>query len=155
MKVVRLILRKERTVLDPGRPLHEPDAAVALFAGLLASADRESVWAVAVDACHWPLAANLVALGSVEMSPVHPREIFKFAFLANASKVLLGHNHLSQGPVAPSPEDLELTRRMTAAGQLLRVPLLDHIIVAPGGSYSFARSGKLGSLGPLREGDLS
>lgn len=156
MKVVRLSLRKERTVFDPGRPLHETDTAMALFKGLLASADREAVWAVAVDAGHWPLAANLVALGSVEATPVHPREIFKFALLANASKVVIGHNHLSQGPALPSDEDRELTKRIAKAGQLLRVPLLDHIIVAPGGSYSFAQAGLLAQFrsGIMRDKEL-
>jgi DNA repair protein RadC len=71
----------------------------------------------------------MVAMGSLSEVEVHPREIFRGAILAGAQAVILVHNHPS-GDVSPSPEDLALTRRLKAAGELLGIPMLDHLIVA-------------------------
>ena len=74
--------------------------------------------------------------GSLNSSLVDVAGIFKFALLCNACSIILTHNHPS-GSTTPSQEDIEVTRRVKDAGNLLGVPLLDHIITTPtGNSYS-------------------
>ena len=80
-----------------------------------------------------------VSVGSLNQSIVHPRELFKTACLSSAAAILLLHNHPT-GDTTPSSEDLEITRRIKEAGDLLGIKVLDHIII--GDSYlSFAEQG--------------
>ena len=68
--------------------------------------------------------------------------MFRAAILANAAGIVAGHNHPSGDPT-PSPDDIALTRRLVTAGEVLGVPLLDHIIVGDGRYYSFKEVGCL------------
>ena len=69
-----------------------------------------------------------VSVGSLNASLVHPREVFAPAVGSSAASVILGHNHPS-GDVTPSQEDIELTRRMVQAGEIMGIEVLDHIVV--------------------------
>ena len=82
-----------------------------------------------------------VSRGSLNASIVHPREIFKRAILNNAAGIFLIHNHPS-GNSTPSREDIEITKRIKAAGELLGINLIDHII-AGNSYYSFLENGIL------------
>ena len=73
-------------------------------------------------------------------SLVHPREVFKAAILETAASIILLHNHPS-GEVKPSLEDESITQRMVEAGQLLNIPVLDHIIIGSRNFYSFREAG--------------
>ena len=75
-----------------------------------------------------------VSRGSLNTSTVHPREVFKRAFLLNGSSIILAHNHPS-GDVTPSKEDINITRRLVDGGKLLGVELLDHVIVGEDGDF--------------------
>jgi DNA repair protein RadC len=82
-----------------------------------------------------------VSLGSLNQSIVHPREVFKTACMSSAAAILLIHNHPTGDP-SPSREDLDITRRLKEAGDLLGIKLIDHIII--GESYlSFVEQGLL------------
>ena len=82
-----------------------------------------------------------VSVGSLNQSIVHPRELFKTALLSSAAAIILVHNHPS-GDSTPSREDIEITRRIKEAGEILGVKLLDHIVI--GSSYlSFTERGLL------------
>lgn len=82
-----------------------------------------------------------ISVGSLNQSIVHPREVFKTACLSSAAAILLIHNHPTGDP-APSREDMEITRRLKEAGDLLGIKILDHIII--GDSYlSFVEQGLL------------
>ena len=72
---------------------------------------------------------------STRASLVHPREVFKGAFLANAAAIICAHNHPS-GDLTPSHEDKALSDRLREAGQMLGVPLLDFLIVSDTDSWS-------------------
>jgi DNA repair protein RadC len=74
-----------------------------------------------------------VSRGSLDRTSVHPREIFKPAFMVNASAVIVGHNHPSGDP-EPSGDDFEMTERLVRAGHLLGLDVIDHIII---GHHSF------------------
>ena len=77
--------------------------------------------------------------GTLNSSLVDVAGIFKFALLCNASSIILTNNHPS-GSTTPSQEDIQVTRRVKDAGDLLSVPLLDHIITTPSGDYNSIRS---------------
>ena len=83
-----------------------------------------------------------VSRGSLNQSLVHPREVFAPAIRESAAAILVVHNHPSGDPT-PSREDREVTTRLVEAGDLLGVPLLDHVVVADEGYQSFADRGWL------------
>lgn len=83
-----------------------------------------------------------ISEGSLNQSIVHPREVFNAAVRRSAASMILLHNHPTGDP-APSPEDLEVTRRLCEAGQLMGIRVLDHIIIGETEYYSFAEHGVL------------
>ncbi|HEY8514368.1 MAG TPA: DNA repair protein RadC [Candidatus Binatia bacterium] len=83
-----------------------------------------------------------VSEGTLTASLVHPREVFRAAIREAAAAVILVHNHPSGDPT-PSPEDVALTSRLVAAGDLVGVKVLDHVIVGNGRYTSFVDSGRL------------
>ena len=74
--------------------------------------------------------SELTSIGSLSSAIVHPREVFHWAVQYHAASVILAHNHPS-GDVAPSQDDINLTRRLVQAGEILGIDVLDHIIVGP------------------------
>ena len=119
-----------RTSADVARALRP------LFDGI----DREKFIVLLLNAKHIPIGVNTVSVGSLTASIVSPREVFKPAIVGNAAAVLLAHNHPSGDP-APSPEDIELTKRLRDAGELLGIRVLDHVILGDGKYYSFVDAG--------------
>ena len=93
-------------------------------------AKKEHFVAVFLNARNQVIARETVSVGSLNASLVHPREVFASAIGSTAASVILCHNHPS-GAVEPSREDIELTRRMGQAGEILGIEILDHIIVGP------------------------
>lgn len=71
---------------------------------------------------------HTISIGSLNASIVHPREVFKAAMLNNASKIICLHNHPSGDP-EPSQEDIETTRRLVEAGEIIGIKVLDHVII--------------------------
>ncbi|MBZ0188604.1 MAG: hypothetical protein K8F91_20330 [Candidatus Obscuribacterales bacterium] len=74
---------------------------------------------------------QIVSHGTISASLVHPREVFKAALLSNSHALIVAHNHPG-GSITPSREDLETTETLIKAGELMGVPLLDHVIVTAG-----------------------
>jgi DNA repair protein RadC len=79
---------------------------------------------------------KLLFIGTINMSIVHPREIFKYACILSASSIICLHNHPS-GSYNPSEEDKKMTSSLVEAGKLIGIELLDHIIIGDNGYYSF------------------
>ena len=101
----------------------------------IAMADREHMVVIFLDTRNRPIGRQVVSIGTLNSSLVHPREIFKTALLAGgsgANSIITAHNHPS-GDVSPSREDDEVTRCIARAGGLLNIALLDHVILAPDG----------------------
>jgi DNA repair protein RadC len=88
---------------------------------------------------HRVIARRVVAIGPVSGVDVHPREVFRPAIANAAAAILLVHNHPS-GEEQPSSQDREITTRLRDAGQLLGIPLLDHVVVSVGGYHSLIES---------------
>jgi DNA repair protein RadC len=85
---------------------------------------------------------EIVSIGSLSASIVHPRDSFKMAIRESAAAVIFIHNHPS-GDVKPSQEDIALTRRLVQAGEVLGIQVLDHIIVGDGSHFSFKDNGMI------------
>lgn len=84
-----------------------------------------------LDAKNQVTGFHIVSHGTISASLVHPREVFKAALLSSSHALIVAHNHPA-GSITPSSEDLETTEKLIAAGELIGVPLLDHVIVTAG-----------------------
>ncbi len=115
-------------------------ADVARTFAFLSEVDREQFVAVYLNARNKILSFQIVSVGTLTGSLVHPREVFKGAILANAAAVVLIHNHPS-GDANPSGEDLTVTKRLVDAGELLGIRVLDHLILGDPGYVSMADRG--------------
>jgi DNA repair protein RadC len=136
------LVRESRIGESPTTPVRKSSEAAKILRPLFAKLDREQFVVLLLDAQHKPIGINIVSIGSLTASIVHPREAFKAAILANAAAVIVSHNHPS-GSVEPSPEDIELSRRLREAGQLLGIRVLDSIVLGEGDSlYSFVDAGR-------------
>ena len=85
---------------------------------------------------------RVVSIGLIDRAPVHPREVFADALADRASAVIVAHNHPAGG-VEPSAADVEATKQLKAAGAVMGIALLDHIIFNRSGYYSFLEAGRL------------
>lgn len=85
---------------------------------------------------------DLVSIGSLNQSIVHPRSVFQTACLSNAAAIILIHQHPTGDPT-PSSEDIAITRRLKEAGEIMGIKVLDHIIVGDGEYLSFVERGLL------------
>lgn len=103
---------------------------------------REVFTVVLLDAKHAIIRDATVSAGSLTASLVHPREVFNLAVRESAAAVIFVHNHPSGDPT-PSEEDRALTARLVAAGDVLGIQVLDHLIVGDGRYTSFADEGWL------------
>lgn len=117
----------EGTVID------SPETAVAVLSGDLMWAVQEHFAVILLDIKHKLVGQQIVTKGTATETLSHPRETFKMAIRQGATRILIAHNHPS-GSLDPSPEDLSLTRQLLKSGQILDIPVLDHLILG-GGSY--------------------
>lgn len=125
-----------RPVLDsPARVLDQIPAAVR-------AGKKEHLLAFYVNARSQLVHQETVSIGTLSASLVHPREVFQPAVAHSAAAVIVAHNHPS-GDCTPSAEDKDATRRLSRAGELLGIPLLDHLIVSATGFFSFKDRGLL------------
>jgi DNA repair protein RadC len=90
--------------------------------------EQEELWVLLLDSRNRLLKTEQLYRGSLNASSVRPAEVYKAGIRHNAAALIIAHNHPSGDP-APSPEDINLTRMLIEAGQLLELPILDHIVV--------------------------
>lgn len=103
---------------------------------------------ILLDAKHTVIREETVSEGSLTLSIVHPREVFTLAVRESAAAVIFLHNHPSGDP-SPSQEDHHLTARLVAAGEVLGIRVLDHLVVGDGRYVSFADQGWLKEAGGM------
>ena len=125
----------DRWYPDDRPAIASPRDAVLLFADLR-TARREEIVVLMLDARHRPIARETVAVGTVNASRLAPRDVFGPALRRDAVAVIIGHNHPSGDP-SPSRADRVVTAALRGAGDLLGVPVLDHIIVTSRAHHSF------------------
>jgi DNA repair protein RadC len=145
LKIIRpvfesIIIHEDATLYLPDAPLKSSSTVFNLFRFLQQEA-KECLFALHVNSKNKLLCVELVSVGSLNASIVHPREVFKSALLSNAASMILVHNHPSGDP-APSRGDHDITKRLKEGAELLGIRLLDHIIIGDN-YYSFADAGSL------------
>ena len=115
-------LQRESPVLD------NPEAVVALLKGQNLAKDVETLQVLLLNTRRRLIRVEEVTDGTIDTLLVHAREVFKHAISANASAIVLAHNHPSGDPT-PSEADIKVTRDLIRAGQLLKIDVLDHVIL--------------------------
>ena len=104
----------------------------------------EQFGVVMLDTKHRLIRIKIVAVGSLDTTVVHPREVFREATAASAAAIVLFHNHPSGDPT-PSADDLMLTSRMVSAGSVMGIDVVDHVILGDQRYHSLVESGRIRS----------
>jgi len=118
-----------------------PESAFDLLRDM-AGFEVEQCHMLVLDTKHRLIERVLLSIGTVDHTFMAPREVYRAALLRDASAIVLAHNHPS-GDSEPSPDDRAVTRRLSSAGDLLGVRLLDHLVIGNPGWASLARAGAL------------
>jgi DNA repair protein RadC len=122
--------------------LRTPRDAAAYLLPAFGSRPTEQFGVVLLDSKHRVVRTAIVAVGTLNTTVVQPRDVFREAMLGAAAAVVVFHNHPSGDPT-PSADDVELTRRLAAAGALMGIDLVDHIVLGDVRYCSFKEIGKL------------
>lgn len=134
--VVELVRRFLSEEAPTGPSFRSAADVFARYRYLIADSPVEVFLALLLDVKHRFLRDARVSVGILDGSLIHPREVFAPAVGERAGAIILVHNHPSGDP-APSPEDREVTRRLRAAGGIVGIPVLDHVIIGSRAFYSF------------------
>ncbi len=125
-----------------GYQIRSPQEIAHLLQTEFAHAEQESFYVFGLDARYRIRFRTIAAIGQIDRVHVASADIFRPLVREGMAAVLVAHNHPSGDP-SPSPEDATLTTNLNEAGKLLGIPLLDHIVVASNGYYSFSEDQKL------------
>jgi DNA repair protein RadC len=142
----RVSLVKEAELDWPVSTMESAGAAYTLARAIFEGYDREAIFIFMLDQKHKIIGINLVSMGSLTESLLHPRELLKPLILANAAAFIFVHNHPSGDPT-PSRADRQLTDRIKAIANLVGIRMLDSVIAGESSYYSFVESGALERLG--------
>ncbi len=118
----------ERYQWIPQTQITSPDDVGRIAINLIGNEDREVFLVIVVNTKHKVVAIHKAHLGSINVAIVSPREVFKAAILNNGARIFVAHNHPSYD-LAPSREDIEVTKRLVDCGKILDIEVLDHLIV--------------------------
>jgi DNA repair protein RadC len=130
----RVCLVREGTS-DEVIKINSESDAYELVKDELAGSDREMILSVMLTVKNDLIGVETVSIGSITASTTTPRDVFKSAILANAVSIIVCHNHPS-GELVPSKNDIQITKQLIAAGELLGIEVLDHLIVSDQGYKS-------------------
>ena len=138
--VFNLGLRLSKQTMAAKYKIEHPVHAFNLVKDELISEKRELFVVIMQDAKGCSLGHHIVSIGTLTQTPVHPREVFYPAIRHKAVSIILVHNHPS-GDLTPSKQDCELTRQLIGVGQLVGIPVNDHIIISEQGYLSLRQRG--------------
>ncbi len=124
----------------PRTQVSSPDDVAAFFREYFSDRLAEEFWVVLLNTANVVISLAQISTGGLAASIVEPRAVFRTAILANAAAIICLHNHPSGNP-EPSREDIRITRQLVEAGQLMGVPVHDHLIVTHEGYTSLAERG--------------
>lgn len=134
-------LGRRRASAGDSRPsLNSPEKVAQQVPAEVKKAGRENFIGFYLNARSQLLHMETISIGTLSASLVHPREVFLPAIAQSAAAVVVAHNHPS-GDCRPSAEDKDATRRLARAGELLGIPLLDHVVVSARAWYSLKENG--------------
>jgi len=127
--------------LQPNQRYTSPSQVFEMFSFLMQET-KEMFITLHLDGKNRIIVMDLVSIGTLNQSLVHPRSIFQTACLSNAAAIICVHQHPTGDP-SPSSEDIAITRRLKECGELMGIKVLDHIIVGDGEYLSFVERGLL------------
>ena len=122
--------------------LNSSDLIYDYIKNRLINEKQEHFIAIYLDTKKYLIEDKLLFIGTLNNSTVHPREIFKYAYLASASSIICVHNHPSND-VLPSKEDILFTKKIVEIGKIQGINVIDHIIVGNNNYYSFFDNGDI------------
>lgn len=125
---------------DKRYAIRSPQDAASLLMADMSSLKQENFVALFLNVKNQVIHQQTIFIGSLNASIVHPREIFREAVKRSAASIICAHNHPSGNP-NPSPEDIEVTQRLTEAGKIMGIEMLDHVII---GDHQFVSLKELG-----------
>lgn len=117
-------------------PITSPDILFEQLKKRIKHRYREQFFVCSLDTRNKLIAIDLLSLGTLTASLVHPRETFEVAIKRHAAKIILAHNHPS-GETDPSEDDLKITKRLVDAGKIMGIEVLDHLIITQTQYLSF------------------
>ena len=132
---------KTEKALIRGRNIKTPEDLIP-FVTHYTLTKQEHFLSVMLSGANEIIDIHVASVGTVNYTVVHPREIFSLAVKENASSLILCHNHPS-GSVTPSNEDIETTKRLVDAGEIIGIPVIDHLILTQDSHFSFFEHGLL------------
>lgn len=132
--------RLQATSFPQDEPLNSPQEVARYLLPRLSFLSQEHFLTLHLNTKNRLLGMETITIGTLDSSLVHPREVFKGAIRQSSAALILAHNHPSGDP-QPSKEDLHLTRRLKESGELLGIPILDHVIIGNQNYYSMKEEG--------------
>jgi DNA repair protein RadC len=118
------------------RKITSPQDVAEIFIPLLRDELKEKFILVCLNSANKIIGHEIISVGNLNSSVVHPREVFKAAIDQRSASIILLHNHPSGNP-DPSNEDISITKKMVESGKILDIPVFDHIIIAGNSFTSF------------------
>ena len=124
------VIKENSGRYDVNKKIQSPEDVYSVVQKVIKANEyaEENLWMITLDVKNNITGIFTVSTGSLNSSIVHPREVFKRAMLQNAASIIICHNHPSGDP-APSKEDINITKRLKEAGDLIGIKLLDHLII--------------------------
>ena len=122
-------LKMVKTEMEtPQITIRTPDDGAKFLYNEIGDLDREHFCVLTLNTKFQVTSFNIAHIGCLSSTIVNPREVFKVAILQSASSIIVAHNHPSGNPT-PSSEDIDVTKRLQHAGEIIGVPVLDHLII--------------------------
>ncbi|SKC64456.1 RadC family protein [Maledivibacter halophilus] len=135
LAAVELGNRLSRSSLEIKRTIKSPKDVTDMFINDMRFLEKEHFKVIFLNTKNEIITFETISIGSLNASIVHPREVFKRAIKKSSASIILLHNHPSGNP-QPSKEDINITKRLIEAGQIIGIEVLDHIIIGDGNYFS-------------------
>jgi len=120
--------------------IKNPESVVKAIRASIKDKAKEHFKLILLNPRNKIIGISTISIGTLNASLVHPREVFKDAIVHSAASVVLAHNHPSGNP-EPSEDDLKITKKLVESGKILGIEVLDHIVIAKNGFFSFKEKG--------------
>ena len=122
--------------------INNSSAVFNYFKNIFLNKKQEYFYCLYLDSKKHVISNKLLFMGTLNRSIVHPREVFKEAYLLSASSIICVHNHPS-GNVEPSKDDIDITNQLSSIGYIMGIKLVDHLIIGSNKYYSFLENGNI------------
>jgi DNA repair protein RadC len=142
IKVKSLEVREIEYSYDKRPKISGMNDVIEAVKPMIADPNKEFFIALYLNTKNGILKQEVISIGSLNANIIHPREVFRTACMISASSIIVAHNHPSGDP-SPSREDIEITKKLSEAGKMMGIELLDHVIIGYDKNYGFKESGQL------------